>query len=473
MPRVLDPCRYSCCVLGPTIMDIQPDLLARYDRPGPRYTSYPTAVDFAEAYGPQEYEHHLRAAAGNAAEPLAFYTHLPFCAHRCGFCGCHAIVSPHGEKVSAPYLRRLQRETEMVAERLAGRRRVTQYQWGGGTPTYLSPAQIDHLFGHFASLFEFEPGAEISVEVDPRVTTAEHLAALSAQGFNRLSAGVQDLDPEVQEIIGRVQPLEQTEQLVAAARRLGFADGINLDLIYGLPGQRVESFAETARAVVALGADRVAIYSFAYVPWLKGNQRALPADRLPKREQKLDLLMAARSVFLEAGYVSIGMDHFAKPGDDLSRALKDGSLHRNFMGYTTRRAGDLIGLGVSAIGSVTGSYAQNEKKLSRYYEAVDAGRLPTERGYELSPDDRIRGAVILALMCRFDVDLEPLAPAGYFADALRQLEPLAADGLVELSASRVRATPVGQLFIRNIAMCFDAHLPAARRRGTPTFSRTV
>ena len=454
-------------------IDIDPQLLARYDRPGPRYTSYPSAVDVAEGYGPRDYERHLRAAAASTAEPLAFYTHLPFCAHRCGFCGCHAIVSPHGERVSAPYVLRLKRETEMVAELLGGRRRVTQYQWGGGTPTYLTPEQMDDLFGHFGALFEFEPGAEISVEVDPRVTTPEHLAALAAHGFNRLSAGVQDLDPEVQEIIGRVQPLEQTERLVAAARRLGFADGINLDLIYGLPGQRASSFMDTARAVVALGADRVAIYSFAYVPWLKGHQRALPADRLPQREQKLGLLMAARSVFLEAGYVSIGMDHFAKRGDELARALVDGSLHRNFMGYTTRRAGDLIGLGVSAIGSVSGSYAQNHKKLSRYYDDVDAGRLPTERGYELSTDDRIRAETILALMCRFEVDLAPLAAPAYFADALRQLEPLAADGLVEVAGSRVAATPLGRLFIRNIAMCFDAHLPAARQRGGPTFSRTV
>ena len=454
-------------------MEIQPHLLARYDRPGPRYTSYPTAVEFSQAYGPRDYAGHLRAAAGRTTEPLALYTHLPFCAQRCGFCGCHAIVSPHGEKVSAPYLRRLKRETEMVAELLGGRRRVTQYQWGGGTPTYLTPEQINDLFAHFSARFEFEPGAEISVEVDPRVTTPEHLAALAAHGFNRLSAGVQDLDPEVQEIIGRIQPLEQTERLVEAARGLGFAGGINLDLIYGLPGQAVESFADTARSVVALGADRVAIYSFAYVPWLKGHQRALPADRLPSREQKLELLMAARSVFLEAGYVSIGMDHFAKPGDELARALGDGSLHRNFMGYTARRAADLIGLGVSAIGSVTGSYAQNEKKLSRYYEAVDAGQLPTERGYVLSADDRVRGEAILALMCRFEVDLERLAPPAYFADALRQLAPLAADGLVDVVGSRVTATPLGQLFIRNIAMCFDTYLPAAARRSTPTFSRTV
>ena len=264
----------------------------------------------------------LTAAAARDQEPLAFYTHLPFCARRCAFCGCHAIVSPHGTKVSEPYLRRLIRETETVARLLGPRRRVTQYQWGGGTPTYLTPEQITVLFQHFASWFEFEPGAEISVEVDPRVTTIAHLGALAAMGFNRLSAGVQDLDPEVQAIIGRTQPLEQTAELVAGARRLGFTGGINLDLIYGLPGQRVASFADTARAVVALGADRVAIYSFAYVPWLKGHQRALPADRLPQRERKLELLLAARSVLLDAGYVAIGMDHFAKPGDELALAFE-------------------------------------------------------------------------------------------------------------------------------------------------------
>ncbi len=452
--------------------EINPELLARYDRPGPRYTSYPTAVDFHAGFGPADYAARL-AAAAREGEPLAFYTHLPFCAHRCGFCGCHAIVSPHGKRVSDPYLRRLKQETEMVARLLKGRRRVTQYQWGGGTPTYFTPEQITDLFEHFASLFQFEPGAEIAVEVDPRVTTVAHLGALSAMGFNRLSAGVQDLDREVQEIIGRIQPLEQTADLVASARHLGFGGGINLDLIYGLPGQRVESFADTAKAVVALGADRVAIYSFAYVPWLKAHQRALPADRLPQREQKLELLMAARSVFLDAGYVGIGMDHFAKPGDELALALENGTLHRNFMGYTTRRAGDLIGLGVSAIGSLSGAFAQSHKKLSRYYAALDEGILPTERGYLLSEDDRIRGDVILSLMCRFEVDLDHIAPRAYFADSLRQLQPLVEDGLVEVDQGRVRATAPGRLFIRNVAMCFDAHLAQAQPRPSPTFSRTV
>jgi oxygen-independent coproporphyrinogen-3 oxidase len=375
--------------------------------------------------------------------------------------------------VSDPYVQALKRETEMVATLLGDRRRVTQYQWGGGTPTYLTPAQITDLFEHFAALFRFEPGAEISVEVDPRVTTAAHLGALSAVGFNRLSAGVQDLDPEVQRLISRVQPLEQTADLVAAARRLGFDGGINLDLIYGLPGQKVESFSDTARAVVALGADRVAIYSFAYVPWLKGHQRALPKDRLPPRELKLELLMAARSVLLDAGYVAIGMDHFAKPGDELALALRQGTLHRNFMGYTTRRAGDLVGLGVSAIGSVSGAFAQSHKKLSRYYAALGADTLPTERGYALSEDDRIRGEVILSLMCRFDVDLDAIAPRDYFADSLQQLRPLVEDGLVEVHGGRVTATGPGCLFIRNVAMCFDAHLAAAQRRSSPTFSRTV
>lgn len=454
-------------------MEIAPELLARYDRPGPRYTSYPTAADFHDRFGPADYERHLAAAAAHTQEPVSFYTHLPFCAYRCAFCGCHAIVSPHGRKVSEPYLHRLKRETEMVAHRLGARRRVTQYQWGGGTPTYLTPEQITNLFEHFASLFQFEPGAEISVEVDPRVTTIAHLGALAAMGFNRLSAGLQDLDPEVQEIIGRVQPLEQTVDLVTGARRLGFAGGINLDLIYGLPGQRVESFVDTAKAVVALGADRVAVYSFAYVPWLKGHQRRLPADRIPQRERKLELLMAARSVFLEAGYVGIGMDHFAKPGDALTRALALGTLHRNFMGYTTRRADDLVGLGVSAIGSIQGAFVQNHKKLSQYYAAVDGGSPPTERGYVRSDDDRIRGDVILALMCRFEVDLDQIAPRPYFAESLRRLQPLADDGLVEIHGGRISATPLGRVFIRNVAMCFDAHLGNTERRQALTFSRTV
>jgi oxygen-independent coproporphyrinogen-3 oxidase len=224
---------------------------------------------------------------------------------------------------------------------------------------------------------------------------------------------------------------------------------------------------------VALGADRVAIYSFAYVPWLKGHQRALPKDRLPQRELKLELLMAARRVFLDAGYVAIGMDHFATPNDELALALKQGTLHRNFMGYTTRRAGDLVGLGVSAIGSISGAFAQSHKKLSRYYDALDAGALPTERGYALSEDDRIRGEVILSLMCRFDVDLDAIAPRRYFADSLQQLQAMVEDGLVEIHDGRVTATGPGRLFIRNVAMCFDAHLAAARRRPSPTFSRTV
>lgn len=463
---------YTCFVPPTLTPEVGAELLARYDRPGPRYTSYPTAVDFADTFGVPEYEQHLRTAAADETEPLAFYTHLPFCAERCAFCGCHAIVSPHGGRVSGPYLARLKHETEMVARLLGGRRRVAQYQWGGGTPTYLSPAQITDVAGHFASLFAVEPGAEVAVEVDPRVTTVAHLEALRAAGFNRLSAGVQDLDAEVQRLIGRIQPLQQTQALVESARRSGFG-GINLDLIYGLPGQRPASFADTARAVVDLGADRVAIYSFAYVPWLKGHQRALPADRLPQREQKLELLRGARAVLLEAGYVAIGMDHFARPDDDLARALEDGSLHRNFMGYTTRRARALIGLGVSAIGSVSEAYAQNHKKLSRYYAAIDAGRLPTERGYVLSADDRIRGEVILSLMCRFQVDLDSVAPRGYFRESLQRLAPLMDDGLAVLSGGTVSATPVGRLFVRNIAMCFDAHLGKAAVRSTPAFSRTV
>lgn len=459
-------------------VQVSTELLTRYDQPGPRYTSYPTAVEFHDGIGAGDYLRHLEAAAARPGEPLAFYTHLPFCEKRCLFCGCHAVVSPHHDRVSDPYLTRLKRETELVAGVLGGRRKVRQYHWGGGTPTYLSVPQMDELVGHFKSLFEFEDGAEIAVEADPRVTTVAQLEALRKHGFNRLSLGVQDFDARVQELVGRVQPRKETERLIHAGQRLGF-EGINIDLIYGLPGQRTVSFRETAKLVVELGADRVAIYSFAFVPWLKGQQKKLPEEELPRGMEKFELLRTAEEVLLDAGYVAIGMDHFAKPGDELALALENGRLHRNFMGYTTSKADDLIGLGISAIGSVGGGFFKNEPKLSRYYQALDAGVLPIEKGYVLTDDDRLRGEVIMSLMCRFGVDLSRVARdfgisvEEYFGEALRDLEPMQADGLVERQNGTISVTPLGRFFVRNIAMVFDRYLPQNRAKPTPVFSRTV
>jgi oxygen-independent coproporphyrinogen-3 oxidase len=457
---------------------LTPELVARYDRPGPRYTSYPTAIEFNGSFGAGDYGLRLAQADALAGAPLSVYTHIPFCVDRCSFCACHVIASPLGARVTEPYLAHLFREIELVADALPHRRTVAQYHWGGGTPTYLGVGEIHALLDHFEHFFTFAPGAEIAIEVDPRVTTAEQLRVLRSRGFNRLSLGVQDLDAEVQEAIGRVQPMPVTAATVEEAQRLGFR-GINVDLIYGLPHQTPASFGETLDSVIALSPDRLAIYSFAFLPWLKGNQKRLGEEVLPSGDAKIALLLLAREKLLAAGYRAIGMDHFAKPDDELSIALDQGRLTRNFMGYSVQDAPDMIGLGVSAIGRVSGAYAQNHKKLSDYYGALDAGRLPVERGYVLSADDRLRADVIHALMCAFAVDTAAIERrhgigfAEYFAPELKQLSDLAAQGLVEVEPGTIRVTPLGQLFVRNLAMCFDRYLAAAERSPRPRFSRTV
>jgi len=465
-------------VTAPAAPAVTPELVARYDRPGPRYTSYPTAIEFNGSFGSDQYAERLAEADARAGEPLSVYTHIPFCAERCSFCGCHVIASPLGARVTEPYLARLFREIQLVADALPHRRTVAQYHWGGGTPTYLSAAEIHALLDHFQRYFSFAPGAEIAIEVDPRVTTAAQLEALHSRGFNRLSLGVQDLDPRVQEAIGRVQPVPVTAATVEEAHRLGFR-GINVDLIYGLPHQTSASFARTLDSVIALSPDRLAIYSFAFLPWLKGNQKKLGEEALPAGDAKIALLLLARDKLLAAGYRAIGMDHFAKPDDELALALDQGRLTRNFMGYSVQDASDMIGLGVSAIGRVSGAYSQNHKKLSDYYADLEASRFPVERGYALSADDRVRADVIHSLMCTFAVDTTAIERrhgvefAAYFGPELVQLGELAAQGLVWMEPGRIRATTLGQLFVRNLAMCFDRYLAAAERSARPRFSRTV
>ena len=457
---------------------VTPELVAHYDRPGPRYTSYPTAIEFNAAFTADEYRRRLADADARALTPLSVYTHIPFCAERCNFCACHVIASPLGTRVTEPYLAHLFREIELLAEALPHRRTVAQYQWGGGTPTYLSVPEIHALLDQFERFFTFAPGAEIAIEVDPRVTTAAQLQALRARGFNRLSLGVQDINAETQESIGRIQPVKVTAATVEEARRLGFG-GINFDLIYGLPHQTLATFDATLDSVIALAPDRLAIYSFAFLPWLKGNQKRLGEEVLLAGEAKIALLLLAREKLLAAGYRAIGMDHFAKPDDELAVALDQGRLKRNFMGYSVQDAPDMIGLGVSAIGQVSGAYAQNHKKLSDYYADIDAGRLPVERGYALSADDRLRADVIHSLMCSFAVDKTAMerrygvAFDRYFAPELRDLTTLATEGMAEITPDRIHVTPLGQLFVRNLAMCFDKYLPAAQQSAKPRFSRTV
>jgi oxygen-independent coproporphyrinogen-3 oxidase len=451
------------------------ELLRRYDRPGPRYTSYPTALEFHEGVDNAAYARALEHAAAQRA-PLSFYLHLPFCEERCLFCGCNVVITKKRE-VARRYVDVLAREIREVARRLGARRRVSQYHWGGGTPTYLDPEQIRGLHRVFAAEFNLEPDAEMAVEADPRVTTAEHLRALREMGFNRLSFGVQDFAREVQREVKRVQSFEQTEALVAEARGLGF-DSINLDLIYGLPRQTPQSFRKTLELVRRLRPERVAVYSYAHVPWLKGHQRRIRTELLPDPKTKLSLFASAISVLREAGYLSIGMDHFALPEDELGRGAANGTLGRNFMGYTVRSAPDLIACGLSGIGSVGGAFFQNRRKLHDYERAVEEDGLAVERGYVSTPEDRLRQYVISSLMCSFKLDFSELERrfgvrfSEAFARESQELEPLEADGLVRRVEAGLVVTDAGRLFVRNVCMVFDAHLSRSRD-DAPRWSRTV
>lgn len=468
-----------------TVEDVRPvgrevtaELLARHDRPGPRYTSYPTAVEFHEGVGTDDYVERLAAADRLGDAPLSLYMHLPFCEQRCLFCGCHVIITKHRD-VAEPYLDLVKREVELLAERLPNRRRFAQLHLGGGTPTYFSPAQLTDLLGHTLEHFRPAPGAELALEADPRVTTTDHIDALADLGFNRISFGVQDLTPEVQESINRVQSLEQTAALVSHARRRGFR-GINVDLIYGLPLQTPESFERTVDSVIELGIDRAAVYSFAFVPWVRGHQKKITEDQLPDARTKIALFAIARERFLRAGYEPIGMDHFARPDDELALAKYDGRLRRNFQGYAVIPGDDVLGIGISAIGDVRGAYVQNEKKLSTYEDRIRAGQLPIMRGVARSADDEVRRAVIHELMCNFRVDTADISRrfeldfASYFAEDLALLADRERDGLVKLGPDRIEATPVGELFVRNLAMCFDRYQREKHdAEARPVFSRTV
>jgi oxygen-independent coproporphyrinogen III oxidase len=454
------------------------DLLSRYDKPGPRYTSYPTAVEFHDGVTTRDYLDCLRDANALGDAPLSMYMHLPFCEERCLFCGCHTIITKRKD-VAVPYLGLIGREIELLAERLPDRRRFAQLHLGGGTPTYYTPEQLTGLIGGLLKHFTPLPGAELAFEADPRVTSNEHLDALAALGFNRVSFGVQDLNHNVQEAINRVQTREQTARLMDHAREKGYR-GINVDLIYGLPLQTPESFEKTVDSVIALNPDRAAVYSFAFVPWVKGSQKKIEQEQLPTAEVKVQLFAIARERFLAAGYEPIGMDHFARPDDDLAIARRDGTLRRNFQGYALIPGDDVVGLGISAIGDVRGSYFQNEKKLSTYEEEITAGRLPVFRGVHRSSDDELRRTVIHELMCNFRIDIRAIEQryaiefARYFADDLALLVSHEREGMVRVSSETIEATPVGELFVRNLAMCFDRFQREKHAADSkPAFSRTV
>lgn len=452
---------------------VSADLLIRHDKPGPRYTSYPTAPTWSDFFKDPEYRHALSVAALDDA-PLSVYVHIPFCSHRCAFCGCNVIISK-SETIVDKYLRYLDREIEMAAEALGPRRRVNQLHWGGGTPTFLTTEQMQRLFDSITRHFQIEPGAEVALEVDPRVTSLEHIRKLRELGFGRVSMGVQDLDPGVQAAIDRNQTQEQTERLVQWCREEGM-DSVNIDLVYGLPKQTIESWTRTIQSVIVLRPDRMAVYSYAHLPDSQHNQRKISANDLPRGAAKYELLAQARRMFVQAGYRAIGMDHFALPEDELSIAVDRRRLSRNFMGYTVKQAPDMIGFGTSAIGEVGGALAQNEKKLSRYFEAIEDGRMATARGTEFTRDDQIRAWVIREITCNFHLDFAELQNrweiefAKYFEAEHDELAALAGDDFVSIDDNGLSVKPLGQVFVRNVAMVFDAYLRSGFRHA---FSRTV
>ena len=454
---------------------ISPEFLALYNRPGPRYTSYPTAPVWRDDFGPNDLERACEEADA-LRTPVSIYMHLPFCESLCLFCACNVVITKD-HSVAAPYLATLKREIEHVSQRVSRSRAVVQFHWGGGTPTYLTPAQMEDLFGFTREKFSFAPDAEIGIEVDPRVTTAQHLETLSRLGFNRLSMGIQDFDPEVQRAVKRVQPLEVTAELIAQSRSLGF-ESINVDLIYGLPFQTAERFARTVDEVLGLAPDRIALFSYAHVPWIRKQQGSLAAS-LPEGMEKFRIFSAAIEKFLRAGYQYIGMDHFAKPGDELAVAQRRRTLHRNFQGYTTKAGADLYGMGVSAISAVGSTYAQNYRELPRYTEAVERRGIGTMRGYRLSEDDRLRRALITRLLCHavickgeisreFGIDFD-----NYFAPELARLHPFLEDRLIESGPDEIRVTFLGRIFIRNLAMIFDPYLEKQHLAEQPLFSKTL
>ena len=452
---------------------LDPDLLRRHDVAGPRYTSYPTADRFVEAHqAPQ----HLQALAQRgAAQPLSVYVHIPFCEQLCYYCACNKIITRHHER-AAPYLAALEAEMALVAAALGGQAPVSQLHLGGGSPTFLSDAELAALMAALQRHFKLLPGAELSIEVDPRTVDAARLAHLKSLGFNRLSFGVQDFDAAVQKAVHRLQPFEAVAALMHAARALGFAS-ISVDLIYGLPMQTPASFARTIAQVAALRPDRVAMYAYAHLPQRFKPQRRIAAELLPPAGDKLAMLSGTISALLGEGYAYIGMDHFALPDDALAVAKRQGLLHRNFQGYSTQPDCDLVGLGVSAISRIGATYAQNAKTLAEYEDALRLRQLPVQRGLALTRDDLLRRAVIMALMCQGRLEFEPIEAsylvdvATYFAPEFERLTQLAGQGLVVLEPAAIQLTPLGWYFVRVVAMVFDRYCQADASRAR--FSKII
>ena len=460
-----------------TEVPLSEELLRRFDTPGPRYTSYPTADRFVDTFGPADAAHALQRRAQPAAtsEPLSVYVHIPFCESLCYYCACNKVITKHHERATE-YLDALDAELELVVARLGRGQHVAQLHFGGGSPTFLSDDELERLVRSLQAAFRFAADAELSIEVDPRTVTPERLHALRLLGFNRLSFGLQDFDPDVQQAVHRMQPYESVRLLMDCARSLGFTS-INADLIYGLPKQTPASFARTLEQIGALRPDRIALYAYAHLPTRFKPQRRILADDLPGPGQRIQMLGAAIESFLSRGYAYIGMDHFALADDALAVAKREGRLQRNFQGYSTHKDCDLIALGASAIGRVGSAYYQNAKTLPEYYGAVRNGHLPVVRGVSLTADDTLRRSVIMDLMCQGRLDFKRVEAAfgirvhEYFASELQRLTGLQQQALVELDAHSVIVTPKGWYLVRAIAMVFDKYLQAAPQ--PERFSRVV
>lgn len=456
-----------------TALHVDLDLIRRYNKPGPRYTSYPTAPHFGDSYGPDAFEADLTQAAPDT--PLSLYVHLPFCRSLCYYCGCHMKITQRGEAIQR-YVDVLKQEIDQVAERLDTTRPVVQIHWGGGTPTYLTAEQIADLGTHIHRRFTVASDAEISIEADPRGLTKDRVQAAASIGCTRMSFGVQDVNEKVQEAINRIQPTETVEQSIAWAHEHGIS-GINIDLIYGLPYQTPERFSRTLDAVQRFDPGRIALYSYAHVPSIKKHQRVIDEDALPGAEDKLHLFkMGIERLTGREGYRFIGMDHFARPDDELARAQENGDLHRNFQGYSTRAGAEIVAMGVSGISQLEGAYAQNVKALPAYYDRVADGHSTVYRGVRLTDDDQLRRHVIMQLMCNFHLDKEAVSKRfdidvdRVLADAFERLAPLEADGLVTCTSEAVHVQPPGRLLIRNVAMAFDAYWAHEER---PVHAQTV
>jgi len=454
-------------------------MLHRLDRPGPRYTSYPTADRFVEAFGPAEYAQVLVQRATGAVvggrSPLSIYVHIPFCESVCFYCACNKVITKHHERATE-YLAVLTQEVALNRALLGEGQLVSQLHLGGGTPTFLSDEELSGLMSMLGRAFRLAPGAEVSIEVDPRTASSDRLRHLASLGFNRLSFGVQDFDAEVQKAVHRVQPFEAVRELMAAARGIGF-DSINTDLIYGLPKQTPESFARTVSQLAELRPDRIALYAYAHLPQRFKPQRRIVIEQLPPPDHRVQMLGGAIAGFVAHGYSYIGMDHFALPEDSLAVAKRQGRLHRNFQGYSTQPDCDLLALGVSAIGRMGASYSQNAKTLDEYYDAVRRGQFPVVRGLALTRDDLVRRAVVMALMCQGRLEFESIELAylirmnDYFKAELAELAELQALGLCELTPEAVQVTATGWYFVRAVAMVFDRHLRADKLR--ERFSRII